>query len=308
MAPSTRTNTRIITDMPTKEPALGDYLKSLPQYLLPLHAVSRVTLRLTRCTQPWFKNAFTRWFVRHFNVDMSLAQNPDVTGYVHFNEFFTRPLRPEARPIAHGAGEIACPVDGEVSQIGAIRDDVLFQAKGRTYSLVDLLGGDAQRAAPFRNGQFATLYLSPRDYHRIHMPLAGALREMVYVPGRLFAVNRATVKVIPRVFARNERVVALFDTAAGPLAMVLVGAVNVGCIETMWHGVVTPPPRSQVTTWNYGAERGNAVTLEHGAEMGRFNMGSTVIVLFGPGAMEWSPELSAGSPVRMGQLLGRRTA
>jgi phosphatidylserine decarboxylase len=278
----------------------ADFLKSLPQYFLPQHAISRATLALTRVRAPRFKNAFIRGFIRHFDVDMSLAANPDPASYEHFNAFFTRALRSDARPIASGNDEIACPVDGAVSQLGAIDDDTLLQAKGHTYSLTELLGGDAARPAPFRDGSFATLYLSPRDYHRIHMPLAGTLREMVYVPGHLFAVNRATVKMIPRVFARNERVVAIFDTAAGPMAMVLVGAINVGCIETVWHGVVTPPTRPDITRWTY-----DNVSLARGAEMGRFNMGSTVIVLFGRGAVQWAGSVRSGTPVCMGQSLAR---
>jgi len=278
---------------------LSDYFKTLPQYLLPQHLVSRITLWLTRCKTTWFKNIFIRWFIAQYNVDMSQALDPVPEHYEHFNAFFTRELRPGMRPVVSGAHEIACPVDGAVSQLGSIDDGKVFQAKGRDYSLVELLGGSADRAAPFRNGRFATLYLSPRDYHRMHMPLAGTLHEMVYVPGRLFAVNRATVKVIPRVFARNERVVAMFDTAVGPMAMVLVGAINVGCIETVWHGVVTPPTRPDITTWPYGN-----VSLARGAEMGRFNMGSTVVLLFGPGVMDWSEQLHAGSVIQMGQLLG----
>lgn len=276
-----------------------EYLKTLPQYVLPQHLISRITLQLTRCTAPWLKNALIGWFIKRFNVDMSQAQNPDPTRYATFNEFFTRPLRSGVRPVVSGANDIACPVDGAVSQIGPIDGDTIFQAKGRDYSLTELLGGDATRAAPFSGGSFATLYLSPRDYHRIHMPLDGTLHEMVYVPGRLFAVNQATVKVIPRVFARNERVVAIFDTATGPMAMVLVGAINVGCIETLWHGVVTPPTQPDIATWKY-----SDMPFTRGAEMGRFNMGSTVIVLFGPGAMTWASEVQAGSAVNMGQLLG----
>lgn len=278
---------------------LGDYLKTLPQYLLPQHFISRITLWLTRCKTTWFKNAFIHWFIRHYQVDMSQALEPTPEKYQHFNAFFTRALRPGVRPLVGGAQAIACPADGAVSQLGSINDDHVFQAKGHNYSLTELLGGSADRAAPFRNGRFATLYLSPRDYHRMHMPLDGTLREMVYVPGRLFAVNQATVKVIPRVFARNERVVAIFDTPHGQMALVLVGAINVGCIETVWHGVVTPPTLPDIKTWLYGN-----VNLARGEEMGRFNMGSTVVVLFEPGAMEWAESLHAGSAIQMGQLLG----
>ncbi len=282
---------------------LSDYLKTLPQYLLPQHLISRITLRLTRCKTVWFKNALIRWFIRQYGVDMSQARDPIPENYEHFNAFFTRELRPGARPLVIGAHEIACPADGAVSQLGDIDDSNVFQAKGRDYSLVELLGGSADRAAPFRNGCFATLYLSPRDYHRMHMPLEGTLREMVYIPGRLFAVNGTTVKMVPRVFARNERVAAIFDTPAGQMAMVLVGAINVGCIETVWHGVVTPPTRPEITTWLYGN-----VNLARGAEMGRFNMGSTVVLLFEPGVMEWTESLRAGSAIQMGQLLGNSKA
>ncbi|MBI3773971.1 MAG: phosphatidylserine decarboxylase, partial [Gammaproteobacteria bacterium] len=259
--------------MNSEKITLSDYLKTLPQYLLPQHFISRVTLWLTRCKTTWFKNAFIHWFIRQYHVDMSQALEPIPEKYPHFNAFFTRALRSGVRPLASGEHAIACPADGAVSQLGNIDDDHVFQAKGHHYSLTELLGGSADRAAPFRNGRFATLYLSPRDYHRMHMPLSGTLREMVYVPGRLFAVNRATVKVIPRVFARNERVVAIFDTPIGQMGLVLVGAINVGCIETVWHGVVTPPALPDIKTWLYGN-----VNLARGAEMGRFNMGSTVVV------------------------------
>ncbi len=278
----------------------ADYLKTLPQYFLPHHLISRVTLALTRVRSPAFKNAFIQWFIRQYGVDMSLARNPDPTSYEHFNSFFTRALRDDARPIVSGEREIACPVDGAVSQLGPIEDDTLFQAKGHNYSLTALLGGDESRSTPFRNGSFATLYLSPRDYHRIHMPLAGQLKEMVYVPGRLFAVNQVTVKMIPGVFARNERVVAIFDTSAGPMAMAFVGAINVGCIETVWHGVVTPPTRPEVASWPY-----RGTSFNRGDEIARFNMGSTVIVLFGPGAVQWKEGLGANHSVRMGELLAR---
>ncbi len=287
--------------MTSEKITLSDYLKTLPQYLLPQHLISRITLQLTRSKTTWFKNAFIRWFIRRYNVDMSQAQEPVAENYPTFNAFFTRALRPGVRPLAKDADAIACPADGAISQLGSINDDHVFQAKGRDYSLTELLGGSADRATPFRNGRFATLYLSPRDYHRMHMPLEGTLREMVYVPGRLFAVNRATVKVIPRVFARNERVVAIFDTPLGQMAMALVGAINVGCIETVWHGVVTPPTHPDITTWPYGN-----VNLARGAEMGRFNMGSTVVLLFAPDVMEWSETLHAGSAIQMGQLLGHR--
>ncbi len=290
----------------TPEPTWQDRLKAWPQYIVPGHLISRLTYAITRIRYHRFKNAFTGWFVRSFDVDLAEAQISNPNGYEHFNAFFTRALKPGARPIVSGRYEVACPVDGAVSQAGTISDGRIIQAKGHDYSLVELLGGSEKRAAPFQNGSFATLYLSPRDYHRIHMPLGGVLREMVHVPGRLFSVNTATVKVIPRVFARNERVVSIFDTAFGPMALVKVGAINVGSIETVWAGEVTPPAGRVVRSWHYPADGEEAVSLERGAEMGRFNMGSTVIVLFGHDAIEWSDTVQPGSVVRLGQLLATR--
>jgi len=281
--------------------SLIDYLKALPQYLMPGHLVSRLTRAFTRLRQPWIKNRFTAWFIGHFRVDMDEALESDPHAYEHFNAFFTRELKPGVRPIVEGEDELACPVDGAVSQACAISDGRVFQAKGHDYSLEQLLGGTAERARPFHGGSFATIYLSPRDYHRIHMPLSGTLREMVHVPGRLFSVNPATTRVIPGLFARNERVVTLFDTAVGPMAMILVGAVNVGSIETVWAGEVTPPAGRVVRAWHY--EGDEAITLEKGAEMGRFNMGSTVILVFGPDAVELAEAIKPGAPVRLGQLL-----
>jgi phosphatidylserine decarboxylase len=286
--------------------SLVDYLKALPQYLMPGHLVSRVIHAFTRSRNTTIKNRFTDWFVKHFRVNMEEALESDPHAYENFNAFFSRALKPGVRPIVEGKGALACPVDGAVSQARAIEGGRIFQAKGHDYSLEQLLGGSAERAAPFHGGSFATIYLSPRDYHRIHMPLAGTLREMVHVPGRLFSVNPATTRVIPGLFARNERVVSLFDTAVGPMAMVKVGAVNVGSIETVWAGEVTPPAGRVVRSWHY--DGGEAITLEKGEEMGRFNMGSTVIVVFGPGAVEWSDAIQPGAPVRLGQLLATAVA
>ena len=283
-----------------------DRLKAWPQYILPGHLISRLTHAITRVRNPRFKNLFTGWFVRTFKVNLNEAIISDPHGYEHFNAFFTRALKPGARPIVTGRLEVACPVDGAVSQAGSINDGRIFQAKGHSYSLTELLGGSTKRAAPFQGGSFATLYLSPRDYHRIHMPLGGLLREMVHVPGRLFSVNTSTVKVIPGVFARNERVVSIFDTAFGPMAMVKVGAINVGSIETVWAGEITPPAGRVVRAWHYPADGEDAVSLERGAEMGRFNMGSTVIVLFARDAIEWAASLQPGTPVRVGELLATR--
>jgi phosphatidylserine decarboxylase len=284
---------------------LRDYLQVLPQYLLPQHTLSRLIYGVSRLRWRWWKNALIRWFTRHYGVDLSLAARPDLAAYPDFNSFFTRPLRPGARSVAHEADAIACPVDGTVSQAGDIRGNTLFQAKGRSYSLITLLGGDRERAAPLRDGSFATLYLGPRDYHRVHMPVRGRLREMVYVPGRLFSVNTATAQVVPGLFARNERVVTLFETPAGPMALVLVGAIGVGSIETVWSGRVTPPYLARIGLRSYGGET-DPILLERGEEMGRFNLGSTVLLLFGAGQVRWIPELKPGCVVQMGRPIARR--
>ncbi len=290
---------------PADTPATpGDHLRNLPQYLWPQRLLTRLTYRLTRARLPWFKNALIRGFARRFRVDLGEALEPDARAYPDFNAFFTRSLKPGARPVATGDRVVCCPVDGAVSQIGVADDDRLLQAKGRTFSLAALLGGDPERARPFRGGAFATLYLSPRDYHRIHMPLAGRLREMVHVPGKLFSVSPLTTRVVPELFARNERVAALFDTPAGPMAVVLVGAINVASIETVWAGAITPPLGETIRHWSYPPNGEGAVRLDKGAELGRFNMGSTVILLFGRDAARWEPEIRAGATVRMGQSLG----
>ncbi len=222
--------------------------------------------------------------------------------YRTFNEFFTRELKPGLRPVDPTPNSVVSPVDGCVSQLGKIEVDQIFQAKGRNYTALDLLGGRESDAAPFVDGQYATLYLSPRDYHRMHMPISGQLQSMHYVPGRLFSVAPHTVRVVPRLFARNERVVAIFDTQAGKLAMVLVGAINVAAIETVWAGLVTPPNSKEIVYRDYQDEE--CISLEKGREMGRFNMGSTVILLMEKG-MLWQPELTEGSAVRMGELIGK---
>jgi phosphatidylserine decarboxylase len=284
-------------------PSLVDYLKTWPQYLIPHHTLSRVMHRITRSPNVLWRSWFTRWFVNQYRVDMSLAQEPRLEAYPHFNAFFTRALKPEARPIVEGEATIACPVDGTISQMGDIHEGRIFQAKGREFSLETLLGGEKAWAQHFEGGRFATIYLSPSDYHRIHMPLTGRLRAMTYVPGRLFSVNAATTRTVPGLFARNERVIAYFDTAAGPMAMILVGAIFVASIETIWAGEVTPPAGSWVRQWQYSGEE--AIELAKGAEMGRFNMGSTVIVLFPKEKVVWDEKLSANQTVNMGQHLGR---
>jgi len=284
---------------------LSDHLRNLPQYLLPQRLLTRLIYRLTRVRVPWFKDALIRGFVRHFRVNLDEALEPDARAYADFNAFFTRPLKPGARPVAPGDRVVCCPVDGAVSQIGGADADTLLQAKGRGFSLTALLGGGPERAQPFLGGSFATLYLSPRDYHRIHMPLDGRLQEVVHVPGKLFSVSPLTTRMVPELFARNERVAALFDTPAGPMALVLVGAINVASIETVWAGAITPPLGKSIQHWSYPPNGDGAVRLDKGAELGRFNMGSTVILLFGRDGVRWEPELQAGAAVKMGQRLGK---
>ena len=233
---------------------------------------------------------------------MRLAADPDPESYRHFNDFFVRALAPGQRPIDSAEHSIIAPADGCISQLGRIRQGRVFQAKGREYNLLELVGGDENLARPFIDGLFATIYLSPKDYHRVHMPLTGVLRTMVHVPGDLFSVNTTTAIHIPKLFARNERVVCHFDTAAGPMVVILVGAMIVASIETVWAGLVTPVKR-QVRVWSYGRED-KAIRLEKGAELGRFTLGSTVIVLLGKDRAQWHTELRAQSPITMGSVLG----
>lgn len=294
-----------LTASPNVPASLNDQLRNLPQYLLPQRLLTRLTYRLTRAQTPWLKDRLIRWFIQHYPVKLAEALEPDLRAYPDFNAFFTRALKPGARLIPAGDRIACCPVDGVISQIGKADADTLLQAKGRNFSLTALLGGDPERAQPFQNGGFVTLYLSPGDYHRIHLPLAGRLREMVHIPGKLFSVSPLTTQVVPNLFARNERVVTLFDTPAGPMALVLVGAINVASIETVWAGAITPPLGTAIYRWSYPMTGAGAVRLDKGAEMGRFNMGSTVIVLFGPNAVRWGAELRAGSVVKMGQRLAK---
>ena len=279
-------------------------LFSLPQYILPHHFLSGIMHRLARCENRQWKNAFIKLIVRLYGVNLAEAQEPNPEAYPSFNAFFTRALKPEARPRCTEADALLCPADGAICQIGEITTGRILQAKGKLFDATELLGGDPDRAKPFLNGKFATIYLSPRDYHRLHMPLAGTLREMVHIPGRLFSVNAATANTVPNLFARNERVAAIFDTEAGPMALVLVGAIFVASIETVWHGEVTPPTRAEVKTWIYGED---APSLAKGEEMGRFNMGSTIIVLFGDDAVKWDNALTPGTKVRLNQKLGALT-
>jgi phosphatidylserine decarboxylase len=282
----------------------GDRLRAALLTLLPHHPLSRGAGALARSRWAPVRTPMIALFRRAYGVDLAEAAEADPRRYPTFHAFFTRALAPGARPIPAGAGEIACPIDGAVSAAGAIAGDALLQAKGREFGLTDLLGGSPERAAPFEGGDFATLYLAPRDYHRVHMPLAGRLVETVHVPGRLFAVNRASVRGVPRLFARNERVAALFETAAGPMAVVLVGALLVGSIETVWAGRVTPPRGREVRAWVPDAE----LRLDKGEELGRFAMGSTVILLFAPGRVLWDERLVPGRAVRMGARIGEVVA
>jgi phosphatidylserine decarboxylase len=278
----------------------------ISQYLLPHHLLSRLIGCLAECRLEWIKNPLIKAFAKHYQVDMSEAQVESLSAYEHFNAFFTRALKEGARPLDSAAEAVLCPADGAISQLGRIEHGRLFQAKGHSFSVVELLGGDSALAAPFMGGNFATVYLSPKDYHRVHMPLSGTLREMVYVPGRLFSVNQTTAENVPELFARNERVVCVFDTERGPMAVVLVGAMIVASVETVWAGLITPPAR-QLKRTRYDESARAPVVLEKGAELGRFKLGSTAIVLFGPEQVQWAESLQACSPVRMGQRLGSRT-
>lgn len=271
------------------------------QYLLPQHGLSRLVLKATRVRTPWFKNALTRGFLRLFSVDMAEAQETDPYRFSSFNEFFTRALRPESRPVDPAEDAVVSPVDGAVSECGLLDRDRLLQAKGRDYALGDLLAGQPW-AARFEGGSFATIYLAPFNYHRIHMAVRGTLRDTVFVPGRLFSVNTVTAHNVPRLFARNERVLILFDSPFGQFALVMVGALNVGSMTTVWSGDITPAARRVVTRLASPAE-----TLDKGAELGRFNMGSTVILLFEPGRVRWEAWLKAGTVVRLGQRIGSGT-
>jgi len=279
-----------------------DTLFVIFQHLVPHHLLSRCTGWLAQLRQPiWLKNWVIQRFVRHFKVNMAEAAEPDPARYASFNDFFTRPLREGARQI--GDADIVCPADGAISQMGRIQENLLFQAKGRYFSAEELLGGDLERAQLFYGGNFATIYLSPKDYHRVHMPVAGRLTATCYIPGRLFSVNGTTAQSVDRLFARNERLVCYFETAAGPMAMILVGAMVVAGIETVWSGQVAPPPRLPATTDFLSLPE--PVELAKGEEMGRFKLGSTVILLFPKDAMSWDASCSAASPTRLGEALGQ---
>ncbi|SOB78360.1 phosphatidylserine decarboxylase [Marinobacter sp. LV10R510-11A] len=279
-----------------------DKLFVLSQYVTPQLAVSRAAGRLADNDRtPALKNRVVKWFIKRYGVDMSEAAESDPTAYSSFNAFFTRALKPGIRPIAEGDNTFVSPVDGAISQLGQVSGGRVFQAKGQSFSLVEFLGGDTARAETFSEGEFSTVYLSPSDYHRIHMPLAGTLREMIYVPGKLFSVNPVTVENVPNLFARNERVVCIFDTAAGPMALVLVGAMIVGSVETPWAGIVAPNS-SGVKAITYEGE--SALSFAKGEEMGRFRLGSTVVMVMPKGSVSWNAEQIAGKTVRMGESFG----
>ena len=279
---------------------MSDRLAVLPQYLLPKKLLTQLAGSAARAQLGGTTHATIRRFVARYGVDMAEAANPDITSYASFNDFFTRALRDGARPLA--ATDYVCPVDGAISQFGPIERDQIFQAKGHRYSTRALLAGDARLAAEFDNGQFATLYLSPKDYHRIHMPCAGRLTQMVYVPGELFSVNPTTARGVPGLFARNERVVCVFDTARGPFVLVLVGATIVGSMATVWHGVVNPPRTGEVRRWRYADQN---IALAQGAELGRLLLGSTVVLLWPHGTLKFNPIWAPGGSIRMGEAMGK---
>lgn len=281
--------------------SLLDRLLTLPQYLIPQHALSLLMHRLTRSEIVWFKNAFIRFISWKFKVDISEAASANLADYPSFNAFFTRQLRDGIRPVTDGDTVVTSPVDGAISQLGPISNGRIIQAKGQDYSLLELLGGDETLTKQFEQGQFATIYLSPRDYHRIHMPLSGKLTAMRYVPGKLFSVNQRTARAVPRLFARNERVITVFETAYGPLVQVLVGAIFVGSMETVWAGQITPPYGKMIQDWQYREE--TAPILAKGQEMGRFNMGSTVVLLLPPGMPAFDKRWQAGQPIQLGEAM-----
>lgn len=277
---------------------MSDRLAVLPQYLLPKQALTIFAGWVANAQAGRFTTALIRWFVGRYQVNMSEAGNSDICSYHSFNDFFTRPLRADVRPLANAA--LVCPVDGAVSQFGQIEHDQIFQAKGHNYSCTALVGGDSQLAAQFHHGSFATIYLSPRDYHRIHMPCDGRLTRMIYVPGALFSVNPTTARGVPGLFARNERVVCVFDTENGPFILTLVGATIVGSMATVWHGVVNPPRTMEVREWTYTDQN---IVLKKGEEMGRFLLGSTVVMLFPKNALEFNPDWQPERSVKMGELM-----
>lgn len=282
---------------------MSDSLAVLPQYLLPKKALTVFAGKVAGARGGKWTTGLIKWFVKRYQVNMEEAANPDIASYASFNEFFTRALKAGARPL--DKADYICPVDGAISQCGRIEADQIFQAKGHEYSTTALVGGDATLAAQFQDGEFATIYLSPKDYHRIHMPCDGTLTRMIYVPGDLFSVNPTTARGVPGLFARNERVVCVFDTAHGPLVLALVGATIVGSMATTWHGVVNPPRSGQINEWRYVDGK---IDLRQGEEMGRFLLGSTVVMLFPAGTMTLNPLWIGAKPVRLGEKMADATA
>ncbi|BBN82987.1 phosphatidylserine decarboxylase proenzyme [Pseudoalteromonas sp. A25] len=277
-----------------------DKFKIAMQYALPKHGLSRLVGKLAAAEAGALTTQLIKLFIKQYKIDMSEALHENPAHYKTFNEFFTRPLKPGIRPLAEDNNIIAHPVDGAISQLGDVVDGQIIQAKGHDYSLQTLLGGKEEDFLPFSGGKFATIYLAPKDYHRIHMPIDGTLKRMIYVPGDLFSVNPLTAQNVPNLFARNERVVAIFDTEIGPLAMVLVGATIVASIETIWAGTVTPPAGKDVFSWDYPATGTNAITLKKGEEMGRFKLGSTVILAWGANQAEFLESEQPETVTRMG--------
>ncbi len=283
---------------------MSDHVKVLLQYLLPKQRLTTFAGRVAGARGGSMTTRLIRWFVGKYGVDMSEAANPDLGSYKSFNDFFTRPLKAGARPLA--AADFVCPVDGAISQFGAINDHHIVQAKGHRFSTAELVGGDNALAAGFRNGSFANLYLSPKDYHRLHMPCDGKLTRMIYVPGALFSVNPITARGVPKLFARNERVVCVFESPEyGPFVMVLVGATIVGSMATVWHGIVNPKRTTKVSEWTYADQ---SIVLKKGEEMGRFLLGSTIVMLFRLDTIAFNADWAPERPVRLGELMGNRPA
>ena len=275
-------------------------MRTCYQSLLPQHGLSRLAGWIANCKQTWIKNRLINGFIRHYDVDMGLAIEEDPAHYINFNHFFTRALKPEKRPISNNLQDIISPVDGSISQIGDIHQDKLIQAKKINYSLQALLGGSAKLASQFEGGKFASFYLAPKDYHRVHAPYAGELKEMIYVPGRLFSVNAKTSTELPNLFVRNERVITLFSTPIGPMAVILVGAMLVANISIVWEGIIAPSSGRHIYHWHY---LDNKISLMKGQEIGHFQLGSTVILLFAPDHIKWSTHLS-GKIVQFGECIG----
>ena len=283
---------------------MSDRLAVLPQYLLPKQALTRFAGFVASRERGWVTTEIIRRFVAKYRVNMVEALDSDIAGYRTFNDFFTRALKPGVRPLA--PADLVCPVDGAISQFGAIEHDQLIQAKGHQYSTTAMVGGDAALAAQYLNGHFATIYLSPKDYHRIHMPCDGRLSRMIYVPGDLFSVNPVTARGVPGLFARNERVVCVFESARGPFVLALVGATIVGSMATVWHGVVNPPRGKVVREWLYPVSPDKpeaSIFLKQGEEMGRFLLGSTVVMLFPKGNLRFNPDWAPGRAVRLGEAM-----